>query len=121
MTSRDPESPPLHYAQHHLQTQVNTSLRPPNIFHRKSHRKKTELSALATMPRMPKFTPYGARPRRPAQLILGWVLVLVLIFALTVYLTKRDGEPSKIDTKVVLEKIRSGGGSLREKTSKVVL
>ncbi|KAK5636607.1 hypothetical protein RRF57_012319 [Xylaria bambusicola] len=73
------------------------------------------------MPRMPKFSPYGARPRRSARLVFGWILVLVLILALTFYLTSRDGEPSKVDAKVVMDNLRGrAGGSLREKTSRVV-
>ncbi|KAI1193175.1 hypothetical protein F5X97DRAFT_50471 [Nemania serpens] len=72
------------------------------------------------MPRALKFSPYGPRPRRSARLVLVWTLVLVLILALTFYLTSRDGEPSKLDTKVVIQKLRGGGGSLREKTSKAV-
>ncbi|TRX97419.1 hypothetical protein FHL15_001697 [Xylaria flabelliformis] len=72
------------------------------------------------MPRMPKFSPYGPRPRRSARLIFGWVVVLLLIFALTFYLTTRDGEPSKIDTKVVVDKIRGRQGRFSEKTSKSV-
>ncbi|KAI0472330.1 hypothetical protein F4859DRAFT_515181 [Xylaria cf. heliscus] len=69
------------------------------------------------MPRMPKFSPYGPRPRRSARLIFVWVVVLLIILALTLYLTTRDGEPSRIDAKTVADKIR-GRTSLREKTSK---
>ncbi|KAI1295808.1 hypothetical protein F5Y03DRAFT_399148 [Xylaria venustula] len=65
------------------------------------------------MPRLPGFSPYGARPKRSARLVLGWVLVLVLILALTLYLTSRDGEPSKVDAKVVFDKVRGRGGSTR--------
>ncbi|KAI0804955.1 hypothetical protein GGR55DRAFT_657870 [Xylaria sp. FL0064] len=72
------------------------------------------------MPRMPKFSPYGARPRRSARLVLGWVLVLALILALTFYLSARTGEPSRVDAKTVMDKMRGRGGSLREKTSRVV-
>ncbi|GAW24877.1 hypothetical protein ANO14919_144720 [Xylariales sp. No.14919] len=72
------------------------------------------------MPRMPKFSPYGPRPRRSARLVLGWVVVLALILALTFYLTSRDGEPSKVDARIVMDKIRGRGRSLREKTSRVV-
>lgn len=46
--------------------------------------------------------------------------MLLLVLALTFYLTSRNGEPSQIDAKVVMDKIRGRGGSLREKTSKVV-
>ncbi|KAJ2988570.1 hypothetical protein NUW58_g3904 [Xylaria curta] len=66
------------------------------------------------------FSPYGPRPRRSARLILGWMVVLILILALTFYLTSRDGEPSKLDTKVVMDQIRGRARSLREKTSKAV-
>ncbi|KAI1111235.1 hypothetical protein F5Y14DRAFT_454250 [Nemania sp. NC0429] len=70
------------------------------------------------MPRALNFSPYGPRPRRSARLVLLWILVLALILALTFYLTSRDGEPSKVDAEVVMQKLRGGGGSLREKTSK---
>ncbi|KAJ3565700.1 hypothetical protein NPX13_g7409 [Xylaria arbuscula] len=70
---------------------------------------------------MPKFSPYGARPRRSARLVFGWVLVLLLILGLTFYFTSRNGEASKVDAKVAMDNLRGrAGGSLREKTSRVV-
>ncbi|KAI1433205.1 hypothetical protein GGR50DRAFT_696312 [Xylaria sp. CBS 124048] len=72
------------------------------------------------MPRMPRFSPYGPRPRRSARLIFGWFLILVLILALTLYLTSRDGEPSKVDTKYVVDKLTGRQGAMREKTSKIL-
>lgn len=71
------------------------------------------------MPRMPKFSPYGPRPRRSARLILGWVVVLLVIFGLTFYLTTRDGEPSRINTKVVVDKMRGRGGIAKGKDVQV--
>ncbi|KAI0198762.1 hypothetical protein F4808DRAFT_462521 [Astrocystis sublimbata] len=72
------------------------------------------------MPRMPRFSPYGPRPKRSARIVMLWVAVLLLILGLTFYLTTRDGEPSRVDTKVVMEKIRGRRGPLSEKNCKSV-
>ncbi|KAI0831609.1 hypothetical protein F5Y06DRAFT_301646 [Hypoxylon sp. FL0890] len=54
------------------------------------------------MPRMPKlYSPYGPRPKRSAQLILIWMVILVLALAATFYLTTR--ERGATDTRLVDE------------------
>ncbi|KAI0397160.1 hypothetical protein F5Y17DRAFT_416509 [Xylariaceae sp. FL0594] len=83
---------------------------------------------LTSAPKMARFSPYGPRPRRRARLILGWVSVLVLIFMATLYFSTRDGQPSNIDAKLVLNKLagREGAGGAanqpkqRQKLSKMV-
>ncbi|KAI1139665.1 hypothetical protein F5Y05DRAFT_329528 [Hypoxylon sp. FL0543] len=43
------------------------------------------------MPRMPKiYSPYGPRPKRSAQLVLIWMVILVLALVATFYLTTRE-------------------------------
>ncbi|KAI1323515.1 hypothetical protein F5Y16DRAFT_403424 [Xylariaceae sp. FL0255] len=68
------------------------------------------------MLRMPKIiSPYAPRRRRSAQLVLGWVILLVFILSLIFYFKAREGRPSKMDTHDLLSKIRgNGGGSLRQ-------
>ncbi|KAI0131271.1 hypothetical protein F4814DRAFT_405445 [Daldinia grandis] len=43
------------------------------------------------MPKMPKlYSPYGPRPKRSAQLIAIWMVILVFALVVTFYLTGRE-------------------------------
>ncbi|KAI1479471.1 hypothetical protein K445DRAFT_320438 [Daldinia sp. EC12] len=43
------------------------------------------------MARMPKlYSPYGPRPKRSAQLIAIWMVILVFALVVTFYLTSRE-------------------------------
>ncbi|KAI1649604.1 hypothetical protein F4815DRAFT_488714 [Daldinia loculata] len=43
------------------------------------------------MPKMPKlYSPYGPRPKRSAQLIAIWMVILVFALIVTFYLTSRE-------------------------------
>ncbi|OTB05417.1 hypothetical protein M426DRAFT_319954 [Hypoxylon sp. CI-4A] len=47
------------------------------------------------MPRVPKiYSPYGPRPKRSAQLVLIWMVILVVALFVTFYLTRREAGPS---------------------------
>ncbi|KAI1411690.1 hypothetical protein F5Y13DRAFT_190999 [Hypoxylon sp. FL1857] len=73
------------------------------------------------MPRMPKlYSPYGPRPKRSAQLVLIWMVIMVFALVATFYLTTREhGIMSLKDTRLVdeIDKIKEqaeGNGDERQ-------
>ncbi|KAI1095457.1 hypothetical protein F5B19DRAFT_441684 [Rostrohypoxylon terebratum] len=65
------------------------------------------------MPRMPKFpSPYGPRPRRSAQLVIIWMVILVIALIVTFYLTsrERDAPASYAEMRLPDDKEPAGGG-----------
>ncbi|OTA65266.1 hypothetical protein K449DRAFT_392385 [Hypoxylon sp. EC38] len=78
------------------------------------------------MPKMPKlYSPYGPRPKRSAQLVLIWMVILVFALVATFYLTTRErGIISDTDTRLVDEinkiKEQAEGDGAKGKMAKMV-
>ncbi|KAI1799403.1 hypothetical protein F4811DRAFT_107296 [Daldinia bambusicola] len=72
------------------------------------------------MARMPKlYSPYGPRPKRSAQLIAIWMVILVFALVVTFYLTSREGgatmTPSYAGMRKVADEAEKGKGKGKDR------
>lgn len=61
--------------------------------------------------RMPQYSPYGPRPKRSAQLVVIWMVILVVALVVTFYLTTRErGAVSSYEGMRLVDKLNEEGG-----------